>query len=40
MSDYSGMFREKGLEMLQKEMVLYPESTIFIEPLVNKLSQQ
>lgn len=38
--DYSVSFREKGLEMLQKEMDLYPESIIFIQPLVNKFSQQ
>lgn len=38
--DYGALFREKGLQMFQKEMELYPESTVFIEPLVKKLSQQ
>ena len=38
--DYSTLFREKGLEMFQKEMELYPESSIFIQPLVQKFSQQ
>lgn len=40
MSDYGTSFREKGIEMLQKEMELYPESSIFIQPLVKKFSQQ
>lgn len=38
MSDYSAMFREKGLQLFQKEMELYPESSVFIEPLVRKFS--
>lgn len=36
MSDYSAMFREKGLQLFQKEMELYPESSVFIEPLAKK----
>lgn len=40
MSDYSTSFREKGIEMLQKEMELYPESSVFIQPLIQKFSQQ
>lgn len=33
-------FREKGLKMLQKEIELYPESTMFMEPIIKKFSQQ
>ena len=40
LSDYGALFRERGLEMLQKEMELYPESAVFITPLVKKFSQQ
>lgn len=40
MGDYSTLFREKGMEMMQKEIELYPESSIFIEPLINKFSKQ
>lgn len=36
-SDYSTSFQEKGKEMLQKELDLYPESAMFIGPLVKKL---
>ncbi len=35
-----GVMREKGLEMFQKEIELYPESAVFLEPLIKKLSQQ
>jgi len=35
-SDYNGFFRERGEEMLQKELEYYPESRPFIEPLINK----
>lgn len=38
--DYGMSFREKGMKMLQKEMELYPESTVFIQPLIKKFSQQ
>ena len=40
LGDYSMSFREKGLEMFQREMELYPESTVFIQPLIKKFSQQ
>lgn len=40
MGDYGAMFREKGMEMLQKEMELYPESSVFIGPLIKKFSHQ
>lgn len=36
-TDYISLFREKGLLMFQKEMELYPESIVFIEPLLDKL---
>ena len=35
--DYAALFQERGKEMLQKEMELYPESAWFIEPLFQKL---
>ena len=38
--DYSATFREKGMLMLQKEIELYPESAVFIQPLIKKFSQQ
>lgn len=36
-SDYSSLFSEKGKEMLQKEIELYPESATFIAPLIERL---
>lgn len=38
-SDYSLIFMEKGKEMLQKEMELYPESQQFIAPLIKKIAR-
>ncbi len=35
--DYATLFTERGKEMLQKEIELYPESAKFIEPLIKKL---
>ena len=35
--DYGALFLERGQEMLQKEIELYPESAKFIEPLIKKL---
>lgn len=35
-NDLSTLFHEKGIEMLQKEIELYPESEKFITPLLNK----
>ncbi len=35
--DYASLFPEKGKEMLQKEMELYPESAKFIAPLIERL---
>jgi hypothetical protein len=32
--------RSKGLEMLQKEIELYPESAAFLEPIIKKFNQQ
>ena len=40
LTDYGALFRERGLEMFQMEMELYPESSVFIAPLVKKFSQQ
>jgi hypothetical protein len=36
-SDYGALFMEKGKELLQKELELYPESSVFILPLLNRL---
>lgn len=38
--DYAALFREKGLKMLRMEIALYPESSVFIQPLIQKFSQQ
>lgn len=38
-TDYSVIFRERGEEMLKKEIEYYPESAKFIEPLIKKLAQ-
>ena len=35
--DYASFFPEKGREMLQKEIELYPESAKFIAPLIERL---
>lgn len=35
--DFDALFREKGEAMLKKEIELYPESAVFIEPLIKKL---
>lgn len=37
--DYSALFREKGKEMLEKEIEYYPESVKFIQPLIAKLTK-
>lgn len=39
-SNYGASFREKGLQMLEMEMELYPESSVFIQPLIQKFRQQ
>lgn len=36
-ADYASFFPEKGKEMLQKEIELYPESAKFIAPLIERL---
>ena len=36
-TDYAAFFPEKGKEMLQKEIELYPESAKFIAPLIERL---
>ena len=38
-TDYSVLFRERGQEMLEKEIEYYPESAKFIEPLIKKLAK-
>lgn len=37
-SDYSNFFPEYGVLMMQKEIELYPESAIFITPLLKRLT--
>lgn len=36
-TDYASFFPEKGKEMMQMEMELYPESAKFIGPLIERL---
>ncbi|MBO7321734.1 MAG: DUF4810 domain-containing protein [Bacteroidales bacterium] len=36
-SDYGNLFMEKGKELLQKEVELYPESAVFIMPLIKNI---
>lgn len=36
-TDYANYFPEKGKEMMQKEIELYPESAKFIGPLIERL---
>lgn len=35
--DYASLFQNKGKELLQKEIELYPESARFIAPLIERL---
>lgn len=37
--NYDVLFQERGKEMLEKEIELYPESAVFIEPLIKKLAK-
>ena len=36
-SDYTSLFPEMGKKMMQKEIELYPESSYFLEPLIERL---
>ena len=38
-SNYEALFQERGKEMLQKEIEFYPESAVFILPLIKKLTE-
>ncbi len=38
-SDYAALFNERGKELLNKEIELYPESSLFILPLLKKLAR-
>jgi hypothetical protein len=31
--------KEKGLEMMKKEIALYPESSVFVTRIINKLEK-
>ena len=39
-ANYTAAFRERGLEMLEKELTLYPESAPFLKPLLTKFQNQ
>lgn len=38
LTDYAGLFHERGEEMLRLEMVNYPESATFVGPLLERLA--
>ncbi len=38
--NYSSDFQQRGMEMLQKEIELYPEAVIFIKPLIDRLNSK
>lgn len=38
-ADYVALFRERGEEMMKKEMELYPESAHFIKPILIKMTK-
>lgn len=38
--NYATLFHEKGIEMLEKEMELYPESKAFIGPILNRVTSE
>ncbi|HBG53790.1 MAG TPA: hypothetical protein DDW70_06235 [Rikenellaceae bacterium] len=38
-SDYAAIFTERGQELLNKEMEYYPESSLFILPLLKKIAR-
>ena len=38
--NYTTLFHEKGIEMLEKEMELYPESRAFISPILNRVTNE
>ncbi len=37
--DYAAFFPEKGKELMLKEIELYPESALFLKPLIERLSK-
>lgn len=38
-SDYVVLFRERGKELLEKEIQLYPESIRFIQPILKRIAK-
>lgn len=38
-TDYNMLFRQRGEEMMKKEIELYPESAIFIAPLIKRFTE-
>lgn len=38
-ADYAAYFQSRGKELLQMEIDNYPESAVFIQPLIKKLAQ-
>lgn len=39
-SDYASFFPEYARQLFEREITLYPESAIFVKPLIEKLLQQ
>lgn len=37
--DYAAFFPEKGKELMLKEIELYPESALFLKPLIERLTK-
>lgn len=38
--DFGALFAQRGVEMLEKEMELYPESVKFIKPLLERIKEK
>lgn len=38
-SDYKMIFRQRGEEMMKKEIEFYPESAKFIAPLIKRFTE-
>jgi hypothetical protein len=39
-NDYASFFPEYAKQLFEKELTLYPESAVFIKPIITKLTQQ
>lgn len=38
-SDFAALFNEKGVEMLKKELALYPEAMKYLEPILKRIAK-